>query len=443
MKPSSRIAVLVCATAFAGGLGALPAAAGAATIPVTSTADDFNGVLATCSIREALQAATANADFGGCVGQGAYGTPDTITVPAGTHTLTRFGPESNSFHDLDVTTPVNIVHTGLAPATIDASGIAVLGSDSRVLDLAAGAVGSTISGLTLTGGAPTGPGGALRAAADATIRNTTVAGNQTGNIGGGVFASGGTLTLENVTISGNSTLSHGGGVATNGATIELRSATVTGNTADDDANGAGDGGGLSASNVGTITIRNTIVSGNTDTGGQAPDCDQTGGGVLQTLGSNMIGTTVGCDAPAPGPLDTQDIKAKLGPLADNGGSTRTHAVLAGSLAIGRGSGCPTTDQRGAPRPKCDVGAYQRVLCGGVLVNRVGTAGNDKLVGTGLADGLLGLGGADVLRGLARGDGLCGGNGRDKLFGGRGRDKLFGGKGRDRLRGGPGRDLQRQ
>jgi cysteine-rich repeat protein len=67
--------------------------------------------------------------------------------------------------------------------------------------------------------------------------------------------------------------------------------------------------------------------------------------------------------------------ASLGPLADNGGQTPTHALLAGSPAIdagnpaapGGGPGtCPTTDQRQIGRPygaACDSGAYEATPCG--------------------------------------------------------------------------------
>src|SRR5690606_23632283 len=53
----------------------------------------------------------------------------------------------------------------------------------------------------------------------------------------------------------------------------------------------------------------------------------------------------------------------LGPLADNGGDTLTHALLSGSPATDTGGAavCPATDQRGAPRPQgagCDIGAYE-------------------------------------------------------------------------------------
>ena len=55
----------------------------------------------------------------------------------------------------------------------------------------------------------------------------------------------------------------------------------------------------------------------------------------------------------------------LGPLAQNGGYTPTHALLVGSPAIdaGTNTGCPATDQRGISRPQpaggtCDIGAYE-------------------------------------------------------------------------------------
>ena len=75
------------------------------------------------------------------------------------------------------------------------------------------------------------------------------------------------------------------------------------------------------------------------------------------------------------------IDAKLGPLADYGGPTLTHALVSGSPAIdggnpatpgSGGTACPTTDQRGETRPSgaaCDVGLrreYRRRPDRGVL-----------------------------------------------------------------------------
>lgn len=60
-----------------------------------------------------------------------------------------------------------------------------------------------------------------------------------------------------------------------------------------------------------------------------------------------------------------NVDPKLGPLANNGGPTRTMALLSGSPAIDAvaSSLCPppVTDQRGVTRPqgaRCDIGAFE-------------------------------------------------------------------------------------
>mgnify|MGYP001817491866 FL=1 len=62
--------------------------------------------------------------------------------------------------------------------------------------------------------------------------------------------------------------------------------------------------------------------------------------------------------------DQSSTDALLGPLADNGGPTLTHAPGAGSPAIDfAGAGdCPATDQRGEARPQgagCDSGSVEQ------------------------------------------------------------------------------------
>ena len=63
--------------------------------------------------------------------------------------------------------------------------------------------------------------------------------------------------------------------------------------------------------------------------------------------------------------DQSNTDPLLGPLADNGGPTLTHALLAGSPAIDTAlpGACPATDQLGTVRPQglgCDVGAFELI-----------------------------------------------------------------------------------
>ncbi|MDQ2622071.1 MAG: hypothetical protein M3Y45_03425, partial [Actinomycetota bacterium] len=84
--------------------------AGAATINVTVTDDEFNPTGAGCSLRGAITAAQTNAPFAGCpAGSGA----DTIRLGDGTFRITRpgSGEDGNATGDFDV--------TGADPLTIE------------------------------------------------------------------------------------------------------------------------------------------------------------------------------------------------------------------------------------------------------------------------------------------------------------------------------------
>lgn len=210
----------------------------------------------------------------------------------------------------------------------------------------------TLANSTVSGNTTTGLGGGIyNYIATLTLTNSTVSGNaSTGVAGGGGILNYGTLTLTSSTVSGNSTASPGGGAGGGGilnyGTATLTNGTVTGNT----TTGPG-GAGILAS--GTEDLRNTIVAGNGPAGG---DCS----GAITSAGHNLDGDG-SCGLTGPG--DLTNVNPLLGPLADNGGPTETHALFAASPAVDAGDnvGCPTTDQRGASRPlieRCDIGAYE-------------------------------------------------------------------------------------
>ena len=164
--------------------------------------------------------------------------------------------------------------------------------------------------------------------------------------GGGIFNLG-ELTTKNSTVSGNTSASGGGGISNRGITFTLVNATVSGNT-------ASQGGAMSSSGNGPATVANSVVDG---------DC----AGDITSNGYNIEspGDTCGFNQHS---VSAEDLK--LGPLADNGGPTMTHALLPGSVAIDvipaeecvDADGEPlTTDQRGEPRPggtMCDVGSFE-------------------------------------------------------------------------------------
>ncbi len=89
------------------------AAPAGVTISVNTTADEVNGN-ASCSLREAVQAANSDRAVGACpAGNG----PDTIIVPAGTYTLNL-----QSAGGLEISTPITLSGASATSTIIDANG---------------------------------------------------------------------------------------------------------------------------------------------------------------------------------------------------------------------------------------------------------------------------------------------------------------------------------
>jgi hypothetical protein len=200
-------------------------------------------------------------------------------------------------------------------------------------------------GLFLTGSAVT-----------VNLVNVTVSGNTaTGNSGGIHNQGTGTLNLTNVTISGNTAKQNGAMSSTNSVSVNLLNSTIANNH----FSAGGANGGIG--NYATTNFKNTIIAGN-----QGMNCSNGTGGSLVSQGYNLdSGST--CALTSTG--DLQNTDPVLGPLADNGGPTQTHALLPASLLhvrspaidAGTNSGCPAADQRGVHRPQgahCDIGAYE-------------------------------------------------------------------------------------
>jgi hypothetical protein len=207
-----------------------------------------------------------------------------------------------------------------------------------------------------------------------TVNNSTISGNSAdGNYvcGGGIYNSG-TLTITNSTLSGNQASgisnSSGGGIDNEG-TVVLNNSTLSGNSATI-YGGDGYGGGISYSGcveagsyANTTTLRNSIVANS-----KGGNCY----GTMTSKGYNLSSDDT-CHFMSTG--DLNNTKPLLGRLQNNGGPTRTRALLTGSPAIDAGNpkGCTDgqgnllkTDQRGKPRSDkedhgigCDMGAFER------------------------------------------------------------------------------------
>jgi uncharacterized Zn-binding protein involved in type VI secretion len=188
------------------------------------------------------------------------------------------------------------------------------------------------------------------------ITRSTVSGNAAqADVAGGLRTLG-NANIVNSTFSGNtSSVWHGGGIFHTDGQLTVTNSTFTGNFAP-----AGTASGILVATFGApanATLTNNVLAGN----GGAFACAIEGGGAatITSGGSNII-SDGSC---SPIASDQSFTEALLGPLADNGGPTLTHALLAGSPAIDAGddAACPATDQRGVLRPvgaSCDIGSFE-------------------------------------------------------------------------------------
>ena len=172
------------------------------------------------------------------------------------------------------------------------------------------------------------------------ISQSTIANNLASEEGGGIYNLN-KLTIKNSTISGNS--GSAAGVHTVGGTVNIKFSTISNNN----------GMGLLATDGASplsISVESVIIADNTG------DCDGTSISSMSVLGDNLDS-----DSSCPGFTLSGD--PELLPLADNGGPTRTHALLPGSPAVDVVDPitCLSYDQRSEIRPKgtlCDLGAFE-------------------------------------------------------------------------------------
>lgn len=370
----------------------------AITFTVTKTADTNDGVCdIDCSLREAIAAAN--------IAAGA----DVITLPAGTYTLT-LGSQLPA-----VTSEITINGSGAANTVIQANASPNTAT-YRVLEVSVSG-NLTLNDVTVRNGSCTGGcatqnsnGGGILNLGTINITNSVVSNNRAGNNGGGMLAIGtGSVKILNSTFSSNTASADGGGLyifstvnstVTNSTfynntastlgggihiaftTLRVENSTFSGNQTLGGSGISDLGGGIFAGLSSTLVVQNSTFSQNGSSlgsgvatfGGSIASATNSifanstrGNNCYLTVvnGGNNIDDGTSCNfGSTNGSMSNTD--PFLGPLADNGGLTQTHALLSASPAIdgvtyNSPNSSPATDQRGSTRPQgsgYDIGSYE-------------------------------------------------------------------------------------
>jgi hypothetical protein len=193
--------------------------------------------------------------------------------------------------------------------------------------------------------------------AKAVFSNCTWYANVSSRQSGGIFvgrASTNAVQINNCTFANNESKNGVGGAIENmNGNLEIKNCTFANNIS------TGTGAAIrNNSSSAKVSISNTIFSNNKG----ANNINHYGGpsGTFVDKGNNLHfhATNTGTGGL---PSNIKRADPLLENLANNGGSTKTMALKAGSPAIDAGNNCTTTDQRGQARVgKCDIGAFELV-----------------------------------------------------------------------------------
>ncbi len=216
-------------------------------------------------------------------------------------------------------------------AETDGGGVYFSGDTLEVLDTT---IENNLSKFSFGGGL------VILGANQGSISRTTISKNHA-PFAGGAFFTGGAFQIVNCTLSGN-TADFGVGGIFNGGDLSIANSTIVDNTSIEDDSGID----TPDTEENPLIMHNTIVARNGD--------QDIMGSIDPISASNLIGNGTGMTGIGDGSNGNQigtennPIDPLLGPLADNGGPTQTHALLEGSPALDAGDNTRAIDGEGAP-----------------------------------------------------------------------------------------------
>lgn len=421
--------------AYSGAATGPPQGAGF-TVNTNDDHDDGTCNGADCTLREAIQAAN-NAPTEDTINFSVTGTINLSSVlPDITDSVEIEGPGAESLTVSPAPTKGFRIFTVTAPGTVTLSGMTVRGG--RVGSGTGGGIRNATGTLYILNttvasnvASDSSGGGISNDSGTMIINGSTIKDNVTDSNGGGIFNFEGTVTIANSTISVNRAKDEdGGGIASSTGTMTIIGSTITENSAADGVGGGiangdgvlniinstissnntadGPGGGIKNGSTGTVNLTNSTVSDNFARFGGGGVYNRDGGtfqvrssiialnradfsgpdafGTFTSRGFNLIGE-IDASLGFTHPTDLTGTTAMprdplLDPngLQDNGGPTKTIALLCGSSAIDNGTndgltGNLFTDQRGEGFPRAiddplvpnpsngtDIGAFELSIC---------------------------------------------------------------------------------
>ncbi|CAM8647244.1 Polymorphic outer membrane protein repeat [Acidimicrobiia bacterium] len=302
-------------------------------------------------------------------GAGEFGNAGNITITDSTFSNnTADGKGGALYFTGDVTGNVSISGSSFSDNAANNGGGGAIYADND---------GSfTISSSTFSGNFSDSWGGALYMGSDAqviTITDSLFVDNSAADNGGALDfdANDQIVTINNSTFVGNSSDSDGGAIwKDEGGSLTINMSTITENSA---VNGGGVWFQAENENGVQVTITGTILAGNTGTEA-ADDLGTSDVAVspVATVSDSILGVveaTITVTASNNIDATALGFVLGLGALFDNGGATRTMALLTGSPAIDAGPATVPTfagndfDQRGTPyvrvyNGQSDIGAFE-------------------------------------------------------------------------------------